>query len=291
MSGSERVGDGDLVEELTAGDVDEQRAWPHQRDRVGVDEVLRLGCRRRQREHDVRAAEQVHEARLLESVADGVVVVGVVHQDLEPHRAQHAGQVPGDHAVSDQPRRLAAELGTGALRWFGAVAIVDRRVGHVPGDVEQQRERDLGGRGDEALVGVGDEHAVLGRGSDVDRRDVDRGPEEGQQIGERREDLCLCRGGAVGDDHVAPGGVFDQLGRRQVPVERVGHDLGERSELWQRAAVVRLEVLGAVRHEHSHHVIRTYCNRALGESPRWWSDRPGAVFRIKPGSRRADVTW
>ena len=63
LAGSNRLGEGVLVDERAAGRVDEPGAVAHLRDRLAVDQPARLVRERRMKRHDVRSGEHLFERR------------------------------------------------------------------------------------------------------------------------------------------------------------------------------------------------------------------------------------
>ena len=106
--------------------------------------------------------------------------------------------------------------------------MVDRRIGDVSGEIEHQCQGQFGRRWYKALVGMTDQHGGGARRRNVDRADVDGCSEERQQFGEFGEHCPITGGRTMGDDHVAVLRRIDQLGRGEVPIERVEYDAGKR---------------------------------------------------------------
>ena len=160
--------------------------------RLGVDEVLRRGRGRSQREHEVGGRQQLFEARLLEAV-DGGVRDRIADDHVHAHTAQQVRQVRADRAVADDARSAPAQLTSGSLRWCDAGAVVDRRLADIARQIEHQSEGQFRSRWYEALVGVTDDHPGRACRRNVDRADVDGASQEGQQARQRIEQIRFAR--------------------------------------------------------------------------------------------------
>ena len=161
-----------------------------------------------------------------------------------------------DRAVADDARSATTQLPTWPLRRRTGVSIVDRRFGHVAGKVEHQSQSELRCGGDEAFVRTRDQHSRSACCRNIDRADVERASQDGEQLGQIDKQSCTAGSRPVSDDHGTLVRRCHQLVRVEVTVERIEHHPGDRLQLGQCPRVVRIEifrVVGEERRQHRNH--------------------------------------
>ena len=244
-----------LVQQFAAGHVDEICPFLHGGERGGVDEVLGLGRGGGEGQDEVGAAEELVQVDGVHAGDTGrsVRVVGE-YPHADPH--EKAGEVSADRAQADDACRAPRQLRPAALWRLASGVVVLGRGGDRSGDIEHEPEGELGRGGDEALVGIGHQHACRTRRIDVDRAHVDGRAEERDEAVGRRKQRGLTGSRAMGHDHVDVVGVLDQLRGREVTIQGVAHHLGHGLDPWQRRDVVRLEIFRVVGEEHAQHESR-----------------------------------
>jgi hypothetical protein len=207
-------------------------------------------------EHDIGRAQQGVESDERHAVDLGGGDVGIVDEHVHADGDQQRGEMGADRPVADDASGPPPQLPSGALCGRAALRILERRDRDVACHVEQQTQRQLRGGGHEALVGASDQDTVRRRRLDVDRGRVDRTSQEGDQVRQLLEDGRFARCRSVGDDDVTARRRLDQLGRGQVAIEGIRHDIRSLREQRECPPVVRLAVLGIVGQEHSHRARR-----------------------------------
>ena len=162
-----------LVDQPTAGGVDEHGPGLHRRELCGAEHATRLVGQRDVDRHDVRASRSASRVSA-RSIPAGMAVGGEVRiegHDAHPEAAGDPRDVPRDPAEADQAQHLAVELDAlVAAVVAGRRARPERRLGglHVLGDEQHQRHRVLGRRDRRAVRRVADRDAAPGRRGDVD---------------------------------------------------------------------------------------------------------------------------
>ena len=159
----QRLGDGRLVDDAAAGDVEDDRAGlqlgDRRRARSGRGSRASAG-RGRSRRRRGRAARRSSTSSTPWLAACSAVTNGSTAEDRHLHRPRPDGDGLADLAEPDDPERPAAQLEAGEL---GALPLAapDRRVGRrrPAGEPVQQGERVLGGRDRVAGRGVDDDDA------------------------------------------------------------------------------------------------------------------------------------
>ena len=167
-----------LVDDATAGGVDEHQPRPRDRELVGADQPDGLGCLGQVHADEVGLGHQVVEADHPHPHLGGPagLDVGVVGDDVHAERAQPLRDEHADAAEADDADGLLEQLGAGVA---AALPLTpgERGVGRadVPRRGEQQRDGELGGADDVGGRRVDHHHAALRRGLDVDVVEADTG--------------------------------------------------------------------------------------------------------------------
>ena len=188
LAGADRRGQRRLVDELTAGGVDDANAVSHLLQHVAADEAARLVGQRQMKRDEVGGLEdglrrlRVVDAELAEAIGRHErVVADHVHAEAEGATCH----LPADPAEAEHAERLVGKLDPAPARAFPA-AFLQRRVSlrDVPGERHQEADRVLGG-GDDGRVGsVRDDDATAGSRPNVDVVDPDaRAPDHLQALG------------------------------------------------------------------------------------------------------------
>ncbi len=204
LAGRERLRQSLLVDQPSAGGVDDPRAVLHLRDRVAIDHPPGLVGQGRVQGEEVGAAEdlvlgeRVLDTELPEALVRDERVVG---DDLHAEADGSAGNLLADPAETEHPEGLALELDStppGPL----PTTLLERRVRlrDVARECHHQADRLLGGRDDRRLGRVRNDDAAAGGSLDVDVVDADPGA----------------------PDHLEVRGEIDQVGRE--PRRRANHD-------------------------------------------------------------------
>ena len=158
MAALERVGEGVLLPNAAASDIEGDRAILHLRDFCGSEHAASLVCQRRVHRDHVRLREKLVERDHFRAdfFADGRRDVRIVGDDVHSECSRARGNARADASESDDAKGLAAQLESHELRSHPFTAL-DARIGRRNVAAEREQHR----------------HRVLGRGEDVRGRRVD----------------------------------------------------------------------------------------------------------------------
>ena len=177
MSRDQRGVEGLHVDDVPAGQVDEQGPGLHQRKLVAPDEVGVGFLAVNVHGDDVGLTQDGLHGRHLRCVTQGQAFGRVVEDDVEPHGLGEDGKLSADVAVADDAQRVTADL-VRAIRALVPHAAVQARVlhGHPAGQIDDLADRQLD---DGTRVGVGgveygDPHLGCGRKIDLVGTDAKR---------------------------------------------------------------------------------------------------------------------
>ena len=167
-----------LIDQSAARAIDDAHAFLHRRDRPGVNDSFRLLRERRVQGHEIRTPEQFGEIHLVH--AELRRPLGREERIVGDHFHLQADR-PVDHdradiAAADHAERLVGDLHSHEAVLFPLAGLRGGvRLRDLPRECEHQRDRVLG-RGDRiAERRIHDDHALGGRGGNVDVVDADTG--------------------------------------------------------------------------------------------------------------------
>ena len=216
---ADRLGEGRLVDDPAAGDVDDAQAGLCLEQQVTPDQPGGLGGLRKVDGEEVRLGDHLFERHQLDA-ADARTFGRDVRVEGDEAHAETAGTVGdelADAAEADDPQRLVGELDT--LPPAALPATVDEggvRLRDVAGLGEQQRHRVLGGGHGIRLGGV-DHHDTAGGGAlEVDVVEADPGAADDHQAVGGGEQFGVDRGRRADDQRLGTGDLAEQFGARQL---------------------------------------------------------------------------
>ena len=194
-----------LVDESTAGDVDDEGRRLHERELVGADHARGLGRLRHVDRDEVAGLQKLVEAQQRDAELLGACAgdVGVVGDHGHPEGLQALRDESADAAEADDADSLLVELDAGVLgalpETLGETRVCDR---DVPGEAQDVPDRELG-RGDDVGGGrVHDHHAGGGCGLDVDVVEADAGAGDHLEVRRRGDRLGVDVGRGTDEDRV-----------------------------------------------------------------------------------------
>ena len=180
---AERLGEGRLVDDPAAGDVDDAQPGLGLEQQVTTDQPGRLGSLRQVDGEEVGLGDDLLEGHQFDAAAAPLGRhVRVEGDEAHPEGPGPVGDELADASETDDAQRLVGELD--ALPLAPLPAAIDEggvRLRDVAGLGEQQRHRVLGSRDDVRLGGVDDHHAAGGGGVEVDVVEPDPGPADDHQ--------------------------------------------------------------------------------------------------------------
>ena len=206
---AERFGEGRLVDDPAAGDVDDAQAGLGLEQQFAADQAGRLGGLGQVDGEEVGLGDDLVEGHQLDPAEARPLRRDVRVEGDEAH-AEAAGSIGdelADPSEADDAERLVGELD--ALPLAALPSPVDERgvrLRDVAGLGEQQRHRVLGGRDDVRLRRVDDHHTTGGGGVEVDVVEADAGPADDEQaVGSGRAARLSTVRGRADDQRLGPG--------------------------------------------------------------------------------------
>ena len=211
---AQRLGQRLLVDDATAGGVDDADGGLDLGQRLLADEPEGLGALGQVHGDEVALLEQLVEGDQLGAELAGALGgdVGVVGEDLHAEALEPLGDELADAAEADDADLLVEQLDTAvlaALPRAGLERLVGRR--DVAGGREQQADGELGGGGDVGGRGVDDHDAGAGGGGDVDVVEADAGAGDHLEVLRGGDGLGVHLGGRA-DEHGVDVGEGGQQG-------------------------------------------------------------------------------